>query len=344
MTIQIINPIEYPNWDELILSNDQSRYSHTSAWIKVLLETYNYKPLFFTLIENGRLIDLLPIMQIKSYLTGSRGVSLPFSDQCPLITKNLSSFNTIFKDVIKYGKKASWKTIYLKGGNKCLSDSILPVETFLTHNLYLTKNEEEIFSSFRNSTKRNIKFAIKKNVRVKIQNTLKSIEEYYRLHCITRKRHGLPPQPFNFFKKSYEHIISKKKGAVALASYNNKIIAGAVFFQFNKNAIFKFGGSDSSHHNLRPNNLVMWEAIRWYCNKGYNTFNFGRTELKNKGLIQFKKGWGTTEKRINYYKYDLIKDCYVNNKSNIKSYSNLFKIIPEPFFRIAGNIFYRHIG
>jgi len=271
-------------------------------------------------------------------------VSLPFSEQCPLITKDLNSFNAIFKDVINYGKKINWKNIYIKGGNKFLDDSILPVNTFLTHDLNLSRNSEEVFSSFRDSTKRNIKKAIKKGVKVKIENTLKSVGEYYRLHCITRKKHGLPPQPFNFFKKSFEHIISKNKGIVALASYNNKIIAGAIFFHFKKQAIFKFGGSDSNHHDLRPNNLVMWEAIKWYCRNEYNTFNFGRTELENKGLMQFKRGWGTTGKKINYYKYDLIKDCYVNNKSNIRSYCSFFKIFPEPIFRITGNIFYRHIG
>jgi len=33
--------------------------------------------------------------------------------------------------------------------------------------------------------------------------------EYYRLHCLTRKRHGLPPQPTGFFQKIQEHIIAK---------------------------------------------------------------------------------------------------------------------------------------
>ena len=38
---------------------------------------------------------------------------------------------------------------------------------------------------------------------------------------------------------------------------------------------------------------------------GIKTFNFGRTELKHKGLLQFKRGWGVKEEILNYYKYDL---------------------------------------
>ena len=117
-----------------------------------------------------------------------------------------------------------------------------------------------------------------------IQNTLESVKEFYKLQCITRKIHGLPPQPLYFFKKIYEHIISQKKGFVALATHNNNVIAGAVFFQFGHKAIFKYGASNPRYLYLRPNNLVMWEAIKWHCQNGIKTFDFGRTELKHKGL------------------------------------------------------------
>ena len=130
------------------------------------------------------------------------------------------------------------------------------------------------FSSFRDSTKRNIKKAIQNGVHVTIQNSLQSVKEYYRLHCITRKCHGLPPQPFYFFKKIHEHIISQNKGFVALALHEGKVIAGAVFFQFGNQAIFKYGASDPRYLHIRPNNLVMWEAIKWHCQNGYQNLQF----------------------------------------------------------------------
>jgi lipid II:glycine glycyltransferase (peptidoglycan interpeptide bridge formation enzyme) len=214
----------------------------------------------------------------------------------------------------------------------------------LTHDLDLSQTEQEIFTTFKDSTKRNIIKAIQKGVHVKIQKSLESIEEYYRLHCITRKRHGLPPQPLYFFKKIYEHIISKKKGFVALATYKKKVIAGAVFFQFGHKAIFKYGASDPRYLYLRPNNLVMWEAIKRYCQNGFKIFNFGRTELKHKGLLQFKRGWGVKEEILNYYKYDLKENCFVIKKVGIKSSYRFFKVMPAPILRFAGNILYRHVG
>jgi GNAT acetyltransferase-like protein len=343
MNIKIINPINYKNWDELLLTNDQSTFFHTAAWAKVLHESYNYKPLYFTLFVNSKLKTLLPVMEVKSLLTGSRGVSLPFTDHCSIIASDGNQFQELFRKIIEYGKEAKWKNIEFRGGKECFNSEI-PSKTFSTHILDVSQSEQKIFSTFRSSTKRNIKKAVKVGVQVKILNSLKSIKEFYRLNCLTRKDHGLPPQPFYFFRKLYEHIISTNKGVVALGFYRDKAVAGAVYSHFGNTAFFKYGASDKIYNHLRPNNLVMWEAIKWYEQKGYKSFNFGRTEPDNNGLLQFKRGWGTKEETIQYYNYDLKKDIFANDFSKLKNSYVFFRKMPLPLLKLVGNLFYRHIG
>jgi len=282
-------------------------------------------------------------MEIKSFLTGKRGVSLPFTDHCHIITSAENHSQELFRKIIEYGKKAKWKTIEFRGGKECLNKKISS-KTFLTHALDISQPEQKIFSTFRNSTKHNIKKAVKLGVKVKILNSLESIKEFYRLNCFTRKDHGLPPQPFYFFRKLYKHIISRNKGFVALGFYRNKAVAGAVYSHFGNTAVFKYGASDKTYNHLRPNNLVMWEAIKWCAENGRKNFNFGRTESENKGLLQFKRGWGTIEETVHYYKYDFIRNCFVNKKDGLKSSYNLFKHMPGPILRLTGNILYRHVG
>ncbi|RPJ11072.1 MAG: methicillin resistance protein, partial [Deltaproteobacteria bacterium] len=77
MNISILNPIEHPDWDDLLLTADRATFFHTTAWARVLSESYGYKPLYFAAIDNGKLAGLIPVMEIDSWLTGKRGVSLP---------------------------------------------------------------------------------------------------------------------------------------------------------------------------------------------------------------------------------------------------------------------------
>ena len=55
------------------------------------------------------------------------------------------------------------------------------------------------------------------------------------------------------------------------------------------------------YQNLRANNLVMWEAIKYYSAKGFELFSFGITKPDNEGLRKFKLGWGASEGIVNTY-------------------------------------------
>ncbi len=342
--VQIINPVGQTKWNELILSHKKCSFFHSSNWAQVLSQTYKYTPQYFLIVRNDKLLALFPLMEVDSRITGKRGVSLPFTDYCEPIVFDEGQFQNIFQKIIEYGKRSGWKYIEMRPG------SLLPGDKQSSsfcygHMLDLSHSPEQTFMRFRDSTKRNIKRARGSGVQVTISNSHKSIEEFYRLNCITRRIHGLPPQPFNFFEMVYLHILTENLGMVALASYQGENVAGAVCFHLGDNAVYKYGASDKRYQHLRANNLVLWEALQWYCQRGYKTFNFGRTEPGNAGLLQFKRGWGAEEYQINYYKYDLKKDAFILDPLNISGVHNsFFRRMPMPLLKMAGSILYRHMG
>ncbi len=162
---------------------------------------------------------------------------------------------------------------------------------------------------------------------------------------MTRKKHGLPPQPYYFFKQVFKHVLSKDQGSIVLASYYGKIISAAVYFHFGEKVIYKYGASDTFFQHLRANNLVMWEAIKWYNSQAYKTLCFGRTSPKNEGLIQFKAGWGTEGSILKYYKFALDRNTFQKDDSEVSNaLKALFKHMPIPLLKIVSFFSYKHIG
>lgn len=342
--IKIINPIEHPNWDNLLLEHDDASFFHTVAWAKTLSESYNYTPLYFTLFRNNKISALVPLMKVKSPLTGKRGVSLPFTDYCRPIVTDHEQLKLILDQIISHGKEKNWKHVEFRGYENVFNNEE-PSAYFWGHILSLSENESDVLSKFRNSNKRNIQKAIKEGVKVDFSNSLEALKEFYRLNCITRKKHGLPPQPYTFFKKLHDNVLSKDKGLVVLASHKHKNIAGAVYFHFGEKAMYKYGASDDNYQQLRANNLIMWEAIKYYSQNGYKSLCFGRTDLDHQGLRQFKLGWGTEENMSNYYIYDLKKGSFVKNAQRITPfYNKIFGTMPIPLLKLSGNLLYRHMG
>jgi lipid II:glycine glycyltransferase (peptidoglycan interpeptide bridge formation enzyme) len=122
-------------------------------------------------------------------------------------------------------------------------------------------------------------------------------------------------------------------------------VAGNIYFHYNNNAYYKYGASDLQYQNLRASNLVMWEAIKFYAQNNFQHFCFGRTNPGNKGLLQFKNGWGVEKTVIKYFKYDLKKNEYVKEESlNQANKYRLISHLPFPLLKILGQIFYKHIG
>jgi Acetyltransferase (GNAT) domain len=341
--IRIVNPLTYPDWNNVLFSCPGASFFHTSTWANVLKKSYHYEPRYLTMEENGTMA-VLPIMEVNSPITGRRGVSLPFSDYCEPIVSDDDQFEKIFAYICNYGKKNGWRYIEIRGGQKFL-DNNEPSECYFGHTLDLTKDIEKIFSNLRDSTKRNIKKAEKDGVQVVISYSLDSMNQFYRLNCLTRREHGLPPQPYYFFKNIHDEIILKHLGFISLASHENIAIAGNVYFLFGEKAIYKYGASDRTYQHFRANNLVMSEAIKWCREKGYRELCFGRTETDNDGLRQFKSGWGTREQIIKYYKYDFQKHSFTRRHPHISVFQHtIFNKMPIPMLNALGNLLYKHMG
>ncbi len=345
MDLQIVDPTEIPNWDQILLNTPGYTFFHSSAWARVLKESYGYGPKYFAKIGSGEILTLLPVMEIRSLLTGCRGVSLPFTDYCEPILGRDMSFQELFNEVVRFARERGWNYIELRGGHNLLPRAPSRINYF-GHTLDISRDEESVFKGFRGSTKRNIKKAIEECVEVKIDHSFDFVKEFYRLNCLTRRKHGLPPQPFKFFKKIFQWIVSQKDGFISLASFGGRYIAGAMFFQFGDEAIFKYGASDKKYQYLRPNNLVMWQAIRRLCQNGCGKIHFGRTETNNLGLLQFKAGWGAKPASIKYYRYELNREEFVENGGLEKRYSSNRAInrMPIAVARIVGSILYKHVG
>jgi len=338
------DPLTYKGWNELLLNSPGCSIFHTENWAAVLAKTYRYHPHYFFEKNSSKFEFLLPVMEVQSWITGPRGVCLPFSDLCPPIVGGNIRFPDNFSQVIDMTKDYHWNHLEIRGG-AAMRELTTPSLSYCLHTLTLQRNPEDVFRSFRSNYRSKVKKAVESDLKVDILYSREAINSYYKLHCLKRQRHGLPPQPLLFFKNIYDHIISQKLGFIALAFYKQNIIAGAIFFVWRDRALYKFGASDTKFERLNPNYLVFWHAIQWLCMQHYTELSFGRTDINNAGLIQFKDGWGAQRDHLDYYKYNYKSASFMpsSQDSSEKGYL-ILKKIPIPILRTMGSILYRHMG
>ncbi|MHC4882025.1 MAG: lipid II:glycine glycyltransferase FemX [Planctomycetota bacterium] len=340
--MQIIDPLSSVNWDERLGCHQKLSFFHGKAWARVLYETYRYRPMYFCTLDSDTIVNLLPLMEVRSFLTGRRGVSLPFTDYCEPILTDGTGLDQVLEGLQEHGQQRRWQCFQIRGGNGVHA---VPDEQYYVHELPLQNNTERLFGQLRPAKRRNIRKAKKQQIDIQHTDDLAALNAYYRLHCRTRKRHGMPPQPYRFFHNIYQYVIAPGQGKVVLGRFQDRVIAGCIFFHFRKKALYKFGASDMAFQHLRPNDLIMWNTIQWYASRGYETFCFGRTGLSNSGLRRFKSDWGTQERTVNYYRYDFQRQDFVTSHPAVKpAQKRLFQMLPVPALKLFGSVAYRHMG
>ncbi|HEX9045463.1 MAG TPA: GNAT family N-acetyltransferase, partial [Verrucomicrobiae bacterium] len=248
----------------------------------------------------------------------------------------------LFRRTVVWGKKRGWRTLELRGGRQSLSHAPASL-TYYGHSLDLTIGEQRLFENFDGSARQAVRKAEKDGVTVELLESEDAVREFYELQCQTRKRHGLPPQPFRFFQNIGRHILSTQQGVVCLARYRGEAVAGAMFFFLGGRAVFKYGASDQRWQQLRPNNLVMWTAIQWLVRHGCTSLSLGKTGLEHAGLRRFKLNLGAAEEPVEYVKFDLRASRFVVETDGVTGWHNwVFQSLPIALSRSAGELLYRH--
>lgn len=339
-----INPLQCPDWDLLLAARPGSCFFHGAAWARVLHETYGHRPFYFCEIAEQHLQSLLPVMEVSSPLTGRRGVALPFSDFCPALGENRFVDEELVAAAMEQGRKNQWRYLEFRDARPRWPDCVPSME-FHSHVIDLEPGREELFNRFDDSVRRGIRKAEKAGLQMEFSNTSEAMEKFYALHSLTRRRHGLPPQPFRFFKNMVSHILQKGQGFIATALSKARPVAASVFFHDGRQAIYKFGASDFAFQHLRPNNFMMWNAIRHCLDLGMVELHLGRTSLLNGGLRRFKLGFGSREETIFCFKYDFRKQTFVGDIDRTKSWVNyFFGSLPLPLLRLSGRLLYPHLS
>jgi CelD/BcsL family acetyltransferase involved in cellulose biosynthesis len=132
-------------------------------------------------------------------------------------------------------------------------------------------------------------------------------------------------------------------GFVLLAHKDDEIIAGMVYLGWGRTLIAKYAASREDRFNLRPNNLLFWEGIRWGCQNGFAVFDMGRTEIENAGLRNFKSRWGAMEEPL-YYSVLSSKPIQASKGTLDRVMHSVIQHSPLWFCRLSGELLYRHVA
>jgi CelD/BcsL family acetyltransferase involved in cellulose biosynthesis len=330
-------------WERFIATIPAATIFHHPSWLNSISQTYGYEAFGLVLRDNrGDICAALPVAYINSPITGKRWISYPFSDYCFPLYREESDLLALSEHIIQFWKDEKKVPFEIRWPLP-QSAEIQTNSDAVIHFLKLDSDIDKVMAGIHPMHRRNIRSAEKGRVNVEIRTSMDDIRIFYDLHQSTRRRQGVPVQPWKFFENLGKHIIQAGRGFVLLAYHQDRCIAGAVFLFQNQTVTYKYGASLRDELNLRPNNLIFWKAIQWSCENGYTLLDFGKTDIDNIGLRDFKSKWGAEENPLIYS--SLSSKPHVEQNNSLHNIMDVFiRNSPLWICRLTGELLYKHFA
>jgi hypothetical protein len=347
--VHTVNPLSDHRWDELVARHPKASAFHQRSWLEALALTYGYEPVVFTIsspaagLENG-----LVFCHIKSWLTGSRLVSLPFSDHCEPICDSVEEMSALICGSqasfdFKHGEYLEVRPTSEDFGRSGEAMGFRPAARYFLHLIDLRPDVDDLFRGLdKDSVQRRIKRAERAGLVERCGSSDELLRHFYGLFVITRNRHHLPPPPYAWFQNL---LHCQGKALEIRVAYLDEIpIAAILTLGFRKICYFKYGCSDARFNKFAATPWLLWNAIVAAKSNGALEFDMGRTQEDNAGLLVFKNHWVSRPKQLTYWKFPGTPSPYMANGRTVEIAKRVFSHMPQSLLVATGKLVYRHIG
>jgi CelD/BcsL family acetyltransferase involved in cellulose biosynthesis len=344
-----VEPTTDARWRALAATAPQASVFHHPAWLSLLGEQYGYEIVAcLVLDQRERVVAGLPVAIVRSRLTGSRLVALPFSDACPPLVATGAAREATGALAGGLDSLRCALGLPLEVREAVELDSARVVPSFHQHVLSL--RGDPVRDLARPAVRRAVAKARREGVRIERRIDAAALDDFYRLHLRTRRRQGTPTQPRRFIA-AFSSLFQRGLGFVMLARLGTRPVAAAVFLGDGRTLTYKYGASDPAYLDRRPNNLLFAEAIGYGAHEGFERLDFGRTNLDNDGLRAFKLGWGAEEHELCYSYLPRPGEEHDDSGRRLdhaglagRALGAVIRRGPVGVGRMAGQVLYRHLG
>jgi len=341
-----LDPLLDHRWDDFVAVHSGASVFHRSAWLKALASTYGYCPTVLTSAPPGEpLTDGMVFCEVKSWITGRRLVSLPFSDHTEPLLSDPSQVPELYEWMREEWGRQYWKYIELRppSGNFYASGNMRASQSFWLHTLDLSPPTGHLFQRCHKSCmQRRILHAERQGLSYEKGRSAEVLNAFYRLLVMTRRRHHLLPQPFSWFRNLLQFMSSDAE--IRVLHYAGTPIAAIFTMRHRGTVVFKYGCSDHRFHHLGGTPLLFWKLIQETKAEGAAKIDLGRSEIDNVGLVRFKDHLGTLRKEMNYFRYTNEARTPVAMATRLKVFRSLSSKLPGALSARASALIYGHFG
>jgi FemAB-related protein (PEP-CTERM system-associated) len=324
---QLLETSQEEAWDNYVITNNAPIYL-LLKWRDLIESVFRHKTYYCTATSGGKIVGILPLVNVKSLLFGNYLVSMPFFNYGGVFADS----SHIFNGLLDYSKHLT-NTL---GSQYCEIRMSSPIHRQyqlefdhirtdkVSFILDLPSNPEDLWKSIGSKRRAQIKRPIREGASFKMGG-LELLDDFYEVFATNMRDLGTPVYNKNFFYSILKMFPNSAQIAIV---YLDKVPVGAAFLiSHNKVMEIPWASTIRRYNKFGTNMYLYWNVLNQAILQGNLKFDFGRS-TKDANTVRFKRQWGPNQVQL-YWFYQFNEradtDAYKLSKENSK-YSMMIKL------------------
>lgn len=159
-----------------------------------------------------------------------------------------------------------------------------------THNVIrsLELPLDEMWMDFKQKVRKNVKRAQQNNLQIIIENTDEHLQDFLDIYYSTMDRSNAEGE--YYFSRAFFETLNQMRDNIMYfhVLHEGKVISTELVIYGVENCYSYLGGTYRDYFNLRPNDFLKYEIIKWAKEKGLKNFVLGGGYGADDGIFQYK--------------------------------------------------------
>ena len=300
-------------WDAFVLACPEATFFHRAGWQRVLHQVYRHATFFLYAEQDGRIVGVLPLAQVKSLLFGHALVGLPFTVYGGVAATEPAAVQALEDEAQRLARQLGAEHLELRNMQRRHADWPLQ-DLYVTFRKAILPDEAANMLAIPRKQRAMVRKGIKHELRSEIDP---GVDRFFAMFADNVHRHGTPAMPRRWFQALRQEFGDDCE-VLTVVTADGRPVSSVMSFYFRDEVLPYYAGDDEAARDLAANDFKYWELMRRACARGLKLFDFGRSK-QGTGPYAFKKNWGFEPTPLQYeyclYKRDSVPQ---NNPNNAK--------------------------
>lgn len=297
--IKPLQAADNERWDAYVATAAEATFFHKADWQQVLKRAFGHRAHYLYAEQEGEIVGVLPLAEVKSLLFGHSLISTPFCVYGGPVADNEEILQQLIDRACQLADELQVDHLELRNQKRLRQDWPCK-ELYFTFRRDISADEEENLKAIP----RKQRAVVRKSLTLGLESDFdEQIEPFYDAYSISVRNLGTPVFSKKYFKILRE--VFKDQCDVLSVRKEGQMVCSVMSFYFRDQVLPYYGGGSSLARALKGNDYMYWQLMCSASERGCNLFDFGRSKAGT-GPYSFKKNWGFEPQPL-HYEYYLVK-------------------------------------